>query len=72
LQSLFLVRDSGKVADPWRKDANSTGFFSVLCDGMTDTAVKAQISIVLRFVKNEEIHEVFVGFEELQMLKEFS
>jgi len=40
--------------------------FFILCDGTTDTAVKEQMSIVLPFVKNEESHEVFVGFEELE------
>jgi len=48
------------------KDADSAGFVSVFCDGTIDTVVKEQISIVLRFVKNKEIHKVFVGFEELQ------
>ena len=35
-------------------------------DGTTDISVKEQImSIVLGFVNNKAIHEVFVGFEEL-------
>jgi len=50
------------------QDGNSSWFFSVFCDGKTDTAVKEQISIVLcpTICKNEEIHSVFVGFTELQ------
>ena len=47
------------------EDANAAGFFSVLCDGTTDILVKEQMSLVLRFVNNKAIHEVFVGFEEL-------
>ena len=47
------------------EDANAGGFFSVLCDGTTDISVKEQMSLVLRFVNNKAIHEVFVGFEEL-------
>ena len=47
------------------KNANAAGFFGVLCDGTTDISVKEQMSLVLRFVNNKAIHEVFVGFEEL-------
>ena len=47
------------------EDPNAAGFFSILCDGTTDISVKEQISIVLRFVNNKVVHEVFVGFEKL-------
>ena len=47
------------------EDANAAGFFSVLCNGTTDLSVKEQMSLVLRFVNNKAIHDVFVGFEEL-------
>ena len=47
------------------EDANAAGFFSVLCDSTTDISVKEQMSLVLRFVNNKAIHEVFDGFEEL-------
>ena len=47
------------------EDANAAGFFSVLCEGTTDISIKEQMSLVLRFVNNKAIHEVFVGFEEL-------
>ena len=47
------------------EDANAAGSFSVLCDGTTDMSIKEQMSLVLRFVNNKAIHEVFVGLEEL-------
>ena len=48
------------------EDANASGFFSILCDGTTDISFKEQMSVVVRFVKNNAVHEVFLGFEELR------
>ena len=61
-----IISATGKLMkNVYAEDANAAGFFSVLCDGTTDISVKEQMSLVLRFLNNKAIHEVFVGFEEL-------
>lgn len=48
------------------RDINAAPFFSVICDGTTDVALKEQMSIVIRYVKDNCLHESFLGFVELK------
>ena len=62
-----IISVTGKLMrDVCVEDANASGFFSILCDGATDISVKEQMSVVARFVKNNAVHGVFLGLEELQ------
>lgn len=47
-------------------DVNNAHCFSVLSDATTDVSIKEQMCIVLRYVKDGNIHEDFVGFNDLQ------
>lgn len=47
------------------KNINAAPFFTVISDATTDNSVKEQLSTVIRFVKDSQIHETFLGFEEL-------
>jgi Domain of unknown function (DUF4371)/hAT family C-terminal dimerisation region len=44
---------------------NAAPFFTVIADGTTDSATKEQLSTVIRFVKDGQLEEAFLGFEEL-------
>lgn len=43
-------------------------FFSVIPDEVTDAANKEELSLVLRYVLNNEIKEVFVDFVEVERI----
>ena len=47
------------------KDINAAPFFTLISDATTDSSVKEQMSIVIRYVKNNVIYESFLGFEEI-------
>jgi hypothetical protein len=48
------------------KEINESPFFSIIADGTTDISGKEQMSVVIRFVRNEDLVpcEVFMGLFE--------
>ena len=59
------VNQGQRCSDVERR-SHTSSFSTAPGDGTTATALKEQISVALRLVKKEEIHDVFMGFEELQ------
>ena len=62
----------GVVGDSIRRDiikeVKSARFYSIIADEVTDVANKEELSLVLQYVHEREIREVFVDFLEVERI----
>lgn len=62
IQNEILLTMANMVRDQIIEDVKSSGVFSVIVDETKDCAKTEQLSIVLRYFANSQLHESFVDF----------
>ena len=50
------------------KEVQSAKYYSIIADEVTDAANKEELSLILQYVYNREISEVFVDFLEVERI----
>ena len=64
-----LVRVIGlKICSDILEEVKSSKFYSIIADEVTDVANKEELSLVIRFVCDDQIREVFVDFIEVERI----
>lgn len=62
IQNALLDIMASLVMKDIRDEVNQSLFFGIICDESKDLSKKEQISVVLRYIFDNAIHEEFIGF----------
>lgn len=62
IQNAILNIISNIIRDEIRSEIATAEYYSIICDETKDLSKREQLSLVVRYVYNEFIHEEFIGY----------
>lgn len=68
IQNDLIALIGNKIRSDILNEVRNAKFYSIIADEVTDTANKEELSLVIRYVHDGEIREVFVDFLEVERI----
>ena len=65
LQNDIIQAIADVLTDKIKEETSSASFFAIILDETSDIMLKSQLSTVLRYVYDGQVHERFIGFSDV-------